>query len=118
MVREQQRAFRRERRDQRSAGAQEYRRLYNTSRWRAVRLQQLTTEPLCQRCKREGRITQATICHHMDKASKENPATFYNGPFESRCAPCHDRVDQAIERGSTPRPAIGKDGWPIDGRGD
>jgi hypothetical protein len=98
MVREQQPAFKRERRDQRSAEAQAYRALYKTARWRNTRRQQLTDHPICQRCEREGRVTAATICHHVDKASKANPSTFFDGPFESRCAPCHDTIEQSIER--------------------
>jgi 5-methylcytosine-specific restriction protein A len=99
--------------DHRSEEAQDYRRRYRTARWQRTRAHQLQAEPLCQRCKREGRITAATICHHIDKTSKDNPETFFAGPFESRCKPCHDTIEQSIERlgyekGST------ADGKPID----
>lgn len=100
-----------DRRTQRSDKAQQYRALYRTSRWQRIRTQQLGVEPLCQRCKREGRITAATVCHHMDKASKENPETFFAGPYMSLCAPCHDGPVQSEEvRGYSKE--IGIDGWP------
>lgn len=47
----------------------------------------------------------------MDKASKDNPETFFAGPFESRCKPCHDAIEQKIERLGFD-PTIGHDGWP------
>lgn len=100
-------------RTQRSAEAQEYRHLYKTARWQRIRTAQLRAEPLCQRCKREGRITAATVCHHMDKASKENPETFFDGPFESRCKPCHDTIEQSIERLGYEK-GCDADGNPVD----
>jgi len=32
--------------------------------------------------------------------------------WQPLCKPCHDRDKQAIEKGGTPRPDIGVDGWP------
>ena len=99
------------RKDQRSDKAKSYRHLYNTARWLRTRTYQLKQHPLCQRCLRKGHVTQATVCHHLDPRQKDNPATFYLGPFESRCTECHNSLDQQEEKlGFTTE--IGSDGWP------
>lgn len=43
----------------------DYQKLINTSRWLRLRRAVLTAQPLCQRCKDEGRITAATEVHHV-----------------------------------------------------
>lgn len=85
------------RRDQRSKEAQEYRRYYRTAAWRKRRLHQLTTVPLCQRCKAQGKITAATVAHHVDQ-HKGDWHKFITGELRSSCAPCHDTIEQSIER--------------------
>lgn len=104
----------------RSAQAEQYRRLYWTPRWRGkhgVRAKQLAKQPLCENCLRYGRITPATVCDHVDPASKLNAETFFAGPFQSLCDAepwrCHSSAKQSEERlghvkGST------EDGRPID----
>lgn len=100
-------------RDRRSEEAAQYRKLYGTPRWKALRKAQLTSHPLCQRCKAKGRIRPATICHHIDKDSKATD--FFRGPFMSVCQPCHDGDLQSEERLGFSR-EIGADGWPTDER--
>ena len=36
-----------------------------TSRWNRIRKLVLAEEPLCRRCKKEGRATVATVVHHI-----------------------------------------------------
>lgn len=86
------------RRDDRSAEARIYRRLYNTARWHRTRDQQLREHPLCERCKAKGFTVGATICDHADPKTKENEETFFHGPFSSLCKPCHDGPKQSQER--------------------
>ena len=86
------------RQDKRSAKARIYRKEYNTARWLRTREYQLAMQSLCQRCKRKGYVTQATVCHHLHPEQKDNPATFFDGPFESRCTECHNGPDQQEER--------------------
>ncbi len=101
--------------DRRSPEAEAYRRLYKTARWQHIRKAQLTKRPVCERCRKRGRVTIATVCHHVDRDSKANPETFFAGPFESLCAPCHDSDAQGEEaRGYST--AIDADGWPTDPR--
>lgn len=97
--------------DRRSPEAERYRKLYKTARWKATRSTQLAREPFCQRCKAKGHLTEATVCHHTDKARKATH--FFAGPFMSLCAPCHDGPVQSEEvRGFSTE--IGIDGWPVD----
>lgn len=99
--------------DYRSPEAQAYRSWYKTARWQAVRRSQLQAEPLCRACKAAGRTTPATVCNHLDKASKATD--FFAGPFSSLCAPCHDGGEQKAESAGFSA-AAGLDGWPTDPR--
>lgn len=110
------------RRDDRSPQAQRYRKLYSTARWRRTRDNQLSAHPLCQRCKAKGFIVAATICNHTDPKTKEDPATFFAGPFDSQCKACHDGPTQSDERTGKTTDRVGYDGrvdsngWPTDRR--
>ena len=101
--------------DRRSAEAASYRRLYNTAQWRCTRADQLAREPLCRACAQAGRITAATVCNHLIPEQKLSPATFFDGPFSSSCAPCHDSGEQKAESAGYSA-AAGADGWPTDPR--
>jgi len=79
-----------------------YRRLYGTAHWQRTAKQQLAAHPLCAMCLAVGRIIPATVCDHIDPASKLTEESFFAGPFQSLCdqAPwrCHSRVKQMEER--------------------
>lgn len=102
-----------QRRTSRSQEGAAWQALYNSTRWRNLRLAQLRSDPLCAMCKADGKVTPATVCDHV-VPHKGNPERFFGGPFQSLCKPCHDRHKQSEER--TGRPALprGPDGWPID----
>lgn len=100
------------RRNPRSDSA-EWQHLYNSHRWRKLRIQHLSVEPLCRMCADAGLIVQATVCDHITP-HKGNPALFYGGPFQSLCKPCHDRHKQSQDRTGKATPQRGPDGWPID----
>ena len=102
------------RRDQRSAEAKAYHRLYKTAAWKRRRLAQLAAQPLCERCAAKGRITVATVANHKIP-HKGDLTLFHEGEIESVCAPCHDRDIQSEERRGYSK-AIGPDGWPMDER--
>ena len=101
------------RRDQRSADAASYRRLYKTSRWQAIRNAQLRAHPLCQMCDARGRVTAAWICDHVEP-HRGDETRFYEGKVQSLCKPCHDGAKQSQERRGYST-EIGVDGWPVDG---
>lgn len=84
--------------DFRSKEAEAYRKLYKTKRWQDTRDRQLASKPLCERCAKVGKVTVATVCHHVDKSTKDNQATFFAGPFASLCKQCHDGPIQKEER--------------------
>ena len=99
------------RRDSRSKEAAAYRAWYKTPIWKAIRLNQLSTHPLCCMCEAEGRVTVATVCDHI-KPHKGDWALFVGGPFQSLCASHHSSDAQRIEKGGTPKLRINVDGWP------
>lgn len=70
--------------------------LYNTARWQRIRRDQLSREPLCWMCKRDGIIRAATVCDHAEPHRGDVEA-FWRGPFRSLCAPHHDGEKQRSE---------------------
>lgn len=98
--------------DQRSAEAADYRRLYNTARWRRTREAQLSQQPLCERCLAMGVVEVATVVHHAGGGHKGDVVKFWSGPFESLCKPHHDSEGQREDLGQT-IVLFGADGWPV-----
>lgn len=43
--------------------------VYNTTRWRELRLQKLSSNPLCEKCLEKGLITLAEDVHHIFEIS-------------------------------------------------
>ena len=71
--------------------------LYNTDRWRDLRLEQLLREPFCRECAKAGRRTRATVADHViphrgDTVIFHDPAN-----LQSLCERCHNRKT-ALER--------------------
>lgn len=95
--------------DQRRGSARE--RGYN-SRWEKARKTYLMRNPLCIMCKREGRVTAATVVDHIIP-HKGDTALFWDteNNWQPLCAPHHDRDKQREERGRFQ--AVDADGWPI-----
>ncbi|MDB5618220.1 HNH endonuclease [Tardiphaga sp.] len=71
---------------------------YATKAWLERRREQLSKQPLCERClaKVPSIITPATVAHHK-VAHKGDRTLFFEGELASSCAPCHDTVEQGIE---------------------
>lgn len=40
--------------------------IYQSARWKRLRLAKLMKDPLCEHCLKEGRTTLAIDCHHKD----------------------------------------------------
>lgn len=90
----------------------EYKKLYDTSRWKKLRLLQLAAEPFCDKCKAKGLTVPAQVVHHV-VPHKGNLFLFYCGKLQSLCKQCHDVITGRIEpHGFTND--IGSDGWPTD----
>lgn len=101
------------RRHHRSPEAEAYRRWYRLAIWRGrngLRARQLARQPLCERCRKAGRITAATVVNHR-KPHKGDWSLFIDPQnHESLCAPHHDGL---IQREEASGHAIGCD---VDGR--
>lgn len=95
----------------RSAEATEYRRLYNTARWRRIREYQLAISPLCAWCLEREEVTEATEVHHSIP-HRGDLDLFWSGPFISTCKPCHSSRGQMEDHGKTVI-TFGVDGYPI-----
>ncbi|MDO1559805.1 hypothetical protein Q0812_10245 [Brevundimonas sp. 2R-24] len=100
------------RRDNRSAEARAYRKLYGTARWRERRREQLTREPLCRFCLEVGEIVQATVADHVIE-HRGDPDLFWFGDLQSLCATHHNAAKQRIERGGYDC-AADLQGYPLD----
>jgi len=91
---------------------QAWQRLYKTARWLRRRKDQLAREPLCEACKKCGRVRVAIVAHHVERHNGDEVKLF-EGRLESLCKTCHDGDAQRTEhRGYSDR--IGLDGYPID----
>lgn len=79
---------------------------YNTQQWQRLRREKLAAEPLCEPCKRRGRVTAAnTVDHRTAVKAGGDPFPPIDG-LESMCPPCHaiktaaeDRPDRRAGRG-------------------
>ncbi|MDL2243914.1 HNH endonuclease [Parabacteroides sp. OttesenSCG-928-J18] len=69
--------------------------VYNTSKWRKLRLQKLQEQPLCEVCKKNDIIKLATQVHHIKEIStgysdeKMLELAFDYTNLESICKDCH-----------------------------
>ena len=68
----------------------DWQRLYDTKRWKTIRIRQLAKEPWCAECLRANIYTPATDVDHIDP-HRGDPILFFKGPFQSLCKPCHSR---------------------------
>jgi len=93
--------------------ATDYHYLYDTARWKRLRLNHLQLNPLCVYCLEADRITEATICDHIEP-HKGDEYKFFNGKLQSLCKAHHDKDKKREEMGLLRQPYIGLDGWPID----
>ncbi|MCG8434157.1 MAG: HNH endonuclease, partial [Gammaproteobacteria bacterium] len=92
--------------DTRRRRAKPWRAWYGTATWRAIRDAQLAAEPLCRMCADEGRVTEATVCDHVEP-HRGDWQRFVGGPFQSLCATHHSKHKQRIEAAApqgAPRP--------------
>jgi 5-methylcytosine-specific restriction endonuclease McrA len=89
-------------------------RLYDTRQWRRVQRMQLRRAPCCELCAERGKITVATVAHHVTRHGG-NRVLFFCTPLQSLCMNCHNgAIQQQEKRGFDT--SIGVDGWPTDSR--
>ena len=81
-----------------------YNRLINSTRWRAIRAQQLAEHPFCELCAKKGVYYQtgATEVHHIipvDSARTEEEAerlAYGTSNLMSLCQPCHTKLHREL----------------------
>ncbi|WP_270539627.1 HNH endonuclease [Bacteroides zhangwenhongii] len=78
--------------------------IYNSSKWKQLRIAKLQQQPLCEECERIGRITPAEHVHHVHTFMKANTeiellalAYDYNN-LMSLCAECHNRLHREMKQ--------------------
>lgn len=92
--------------------APEFKKLYDSARWRRRRADQLRIEPLCRMCKQEGITAVARVADHVTP-HRGNLDLFWHGELQSLCFRHHNRdAQQKDVRGF--RQVFGPDGLPLD----
>lgn len=78
--------------------AEERRRIYATTRWRKLREWKMISDPLCEMCSQQGKVTPAEDVHHIksfmsvdDKTERLRLAYDYNN-LMSLCKVCHQMI--------------------------
>lgn len=67
-------------------------------KWRQARAGYLMAHPLCVYCKRDGRVTAASVVDHI-KPHRGDMALFWNRTnWQSLCAQCHSSAKAKEER--------------------
>ena len=83
---------------------------YSSPFWRGLRLDHLAIEPLCRYCLAAGRVTPATVVHHIEPREMDGADAHHN--LASSCVPCHNRVElrgvTARGRGASSRTTSGR----------
>ena len=72
--------------------------LYDLKRWKATRLFQLGTHPMCCLCEEAGKLTPACIVDHIVPHKGDVDLFFDPNNLQSLCKSCHDGVKQKLER--------------------
>lgn len=84
-------------------------------RWDKLSRRYRRHHPLCTFCKREGRISLATVVDHIVPHRGNRELLFDMNNLQGLCTPCHNSTKQIEDiRGYNKQ--IGEDGWPVDPR--
>ena len=78
--------------------------IYNSTKWKALRIAKLQEQPLCEECLKSDKITSAEHVHHIQSFMKCNSeiellalAYDYNN-LMSLCAECHNRLHREMKK--------------------
>lgn len=64
---------------------------YVSAKWRRLRARHLHSEPLCRRCKSDGRFVQATVVDHIFRfVNTADPLAIDPSNLQSLCDRCHN----------------------------
>jgi 5-methylcytosine-specific restriction enzyme A len=64
---------------------------YNSAAWKKFRLSKLRNDPLCERCKRAGKVVAASHVHHKIELRDDWSRRLDWDNTESLCPSCHSR---------------------------
>lgn len=68
--------------------------LYNTARWKQLRMRQLSAHPWCEECLRAGIYVAAVDVDHVIP-HRGDEKSFFSGRLQSLCKACHSRKTAA-----------------------
>jgi len=63
---------------------------YN-SKWHRLSKLHLKAHPLCEECKRHGKLTPATVVDHIIPHRRDECLMWDETNWQSLCKPCHDK---------------------------
>lgn len=72
---------------------------YKLRLWEAIRIRQLSTQPLCQSCLLNQQITPAVAVDHVFNWKAINPEAFRFNLFQSLCISCHSQKTAQEKKG-------------------
>lgn len=68
------------------------------SRWRAARNRFLKSNPLCVKCKEEGKLTKATVVDHIKPHRGDKNLFWDESNWQPLCKSCHDTKTMTEDR--------------------
>lgn len=68
-----------------------YKHLYNTARWKRLRIQFLKEHPLCEECSRKGIAKPAEVVDHIIPHRGNKELFWDEDNLQALCKECHDR---------------------------
>lgn len=80
-------------------GRQSWRKLYNTTRWRKLRLSIFQRDGfMCVRCRKVEASTSNLVCDHIERHSGDERLFWDESNLATMCKHCHDSAKQSEER--------------------
>jgi 5-methylcytosine-specific restriction protein A len=76
---------------------QESKKFYQSAQWRKVKEMKLARDPLCETCHQVGKVTVATIVHHMIPIKKRVKKVHLDF-LVSLCHACHNQIETEMEK--------------------
>ncbi|CAH0435486.1 HNH endonuclease [Clostridium neonatale] len=68
------------------------------SRWRAARNRFLKVNPLCVKCRKEDKLTKATVVDHIKPHRGDKNLFWDQSNWQSLCKTCHDKKTMSEDR--------------------